>query len=98
MGFREIILVETNYDFNHNEPLYLFDFNYTGQDILVKDERKNNLLIEENFNSSINCDLQKLRVYDVALSSNEILHNAKIESGKNPFLSVMKNGGRIIYR
>jgi hypothetical protein len=93
------ILIETDRDFNINQPLFIFDFKYTGQDILVKDNRKSNLLIEQNFNSSINCDLQKLRIYERALSANEILHNMKMELNKKPYLQWNVNrGGRIIYK
>jgi len=93
------ILVETDTDFNIGNSLYVFDMKYTGQDILVKDVRKDNMLIEQNFNSSIECDLQKLRIYTKALNGNEITHNAKIEIVKNPYLQWnVKKGGRIIYR
>jgi len=93
------ILIETDHDFNINQPLFIFDFKYTGQDILTKDERKNNLLIEQNFDSSIICDLQKLRIYERALSANEILHNVKFEiENKSDFIANVKKGGRLIYK
>jgi len=93
------VLIETSNEFNLNEPLFLSDFTYTGADILSQDKRKENLLIEQNFDSSINCKLQKLRIYDRGLTSQEILHNSIIESNKNPNLNLNINkGGRIIYK
>lgn len=91
--------IETDYEPNIDKSLYLNNFNYTGADILSQDHRKNNLMVEQNFDSSINTKLQKLRIYDRGLSSQEILHNALIEMNKNPNLNLKINkGGRIIYR
>mgnify|MGYP005836985221 CR=1 FL=1 len=93
------LLIETDYAFNINEPLFVTNFTYTGADVLVQDERKDNLLIEQNFNSSFIGGIQKLRIYDNALTSPEILHNAVMESKKNPELNILvSKGGRIIYR
>ena len=53
------------------------------------------LIIENNFNNSFIGGIQKLRLYDNCLKSNEILHNAIIESKNNDNIIVDK-GGRII--
>jgi hypothetical protein len=91
------LLIETNNIFNLNQPLFIKDFTYKGADILVQDERKDNLTIEQNFNSGFIGGIQKLRIYDKALTSPEILHNALMEHNTNPNIVVSK-GGRIIYR
>ena len=93
------LLIETSHEFNLNEPLFIKSFKYSGQDILVQDDRKENLLVEQNFNSYFNGGIQKLRVYDNALTSQEILHNALIESKMNPNMNMLiSKGGRLIYR
>jgi hypothetical protein len=89
------ILFETNYGFNLNKSIFISDFTYSGADILVQDTTKENLMIEENFNNSFIGGIQKLRIYDKALTSPEILHNAKIEKKKNNNINVL-TGGRII--
>jgi hypothetical protein len=91
------LLIESDHDFNSNAPLFFNDFTYRGADILVQDHRKDNLLIQENFDSSFIGGIQKLRVYNNALTSPEILHNALIEAKSKPTMHVTK-GGRIIYR
>jgi len=91
------ILIETDGLFNTGGTLYINNFTYTASDILVQDERKNNLTIEQNFDSGFIGGIQKLRIYDKAFTSPEVLHNALIESKKNPSIVVNK-GGRIIYR
>lgn len=93
------LLIESDHDFNSNAPLFFGNFTYKGADILVQDHRKDNLLIQENFDSSFIGGIQKLRVYNNALTSPEVLHNALIESNLNPNLNlVVDKGGRIIYR
>jgi hypothetical protein len=91
------LLIESSDTLNVNGSLFLKDFTYTASDILVEDVRKNNLLIEQNYNSPFIGGIQKLRLYDTALTSADILHNAIIESKTNPNILVSK-GGRIIYR
>lgn len=91
------ILVETSDEFNVDRPFYVKNFTYTGADILSQDQRKDSLLIQQNFNSSFNGGIQKLRIYDRGLSSQEILHNALIEMNENPDLNlIISRGGRII--
>lgn len=70
------------------------DYNKTD---IIQDNNKQNLLIEQYFNSSYIGSIQKLRVYDNALNGSEILHNAIFESGLNGDIIVSK-GGRLIYR
>ncbi|MFA5207257.1 MAG: hypothetical protein WC428_01005 [Candidatus Paceibacterota bacterium] len=91
------ILLESSETFNQNKPLFFNNFTYRGADILIQDTRKNDLLIQQNFDSSFIGGIQKLRVYNNALTSPEVLHNALIEANLNPNLLVSK-GGRIIYR
>jgi len=81
--------------FKQINDFYIKDITYTGSDILVHDEKKLNLIIENNFNNSFIGGIQKLRLYDNCLKSNEILHNAIIESKNNDNIIVDK-GGRII--
>jgi hypothetical protein len=91
------LLIETSNAFNQNIPLFINNFKYKGADILVQDDRKNDLLIQENFDSSFIGGIQKLRVYTQSLTSQEILHNAIIESRLNPGLLIKADrGGRII--
>jgi hypothetical protein len=92
------LLLKTAREFNLNTPLYIGNFTYKGADILAQDPRKDNLLIEQNFNESFIGGIQKLRVYNQGLTPAEILHNALIESKANPALNMKVNkGGRIIY-
>jgi len=91
------VLIESNAEPNLDNPLFIQKFNYVGSDILKQDERKRNLFIERNFNSSYIGGIQKLRLYNRSLSNQEILHNAVIESQELPTILVNK-GGRIIYR
>jgi len=91
------LLIETDGVLNTGGTLYINDFTYTAADILVQDERKDNLTIEQNFDDGFFGGIQKLRIYDRAFTSPEILHNALMERGKNPNILVSK-GGRIIYR
>lgn len=93
------ILLETSNSFNFDTPLYINDFTYTAADILVQDERKDGLTIEQNFNSGFIGGIQKLRIYDRGFTSSEILHNAFWEAKNHPELNiVVSKGGRIIYR
>jgi hypothetical protein len=92
------LLIESDNAPNSNKPLFINDFTYTAADILVQDHRKDNLLIQENFDSSFIGGIQKLRVYNNALTSPEVLHNALIEAKSNPNLNLpVSKGGRIIY-
>jgi len=71
----------------------------SGNTNLIQDSRKQSLEIETNFNNSFLGDIQKLRIYDRALNSQEILHNAIIEANNTSgYLININRGGRIIYR
>jgi hypothetical protein len=93
------LLIETDDELISGGTIYVKDFEYVASDILVRDESKSGLLIEQNFDSNFIGGIQKLRLYDKALNSSEILHNAIIESRNdlNKNIKVSK-GGRIIYR
>jgi len=92
------LLLESTDTFNLNTPLYINNFTYRGADILVQDPRKNDLLIQQNFDSSFIGGIQKLRVYNQGLNPAEILHNALMEAKFNPSLNLkVSKGGRIIY-
>jgi hypothetical protein len=91
------ILIETDSQLLSGGTLFIKDFTYTASDILVKDDRKNNQLIEQNFNSTFIGGIQKLRIYDRALNASEILNNTIFEAKTKPNIVVSK-GGRIIYR
>ena len=91
------VLIKTGTAFNTGGTLYIKDFTYTAADILTQDESKNNLTIQQNFDSSFIGGIQKLRIYDKAFTSSEILNNAYWESKAYPNMIVSK-GGRIIYR
>jgi hypothetical protein len=93
------LLLESPEPFNEHIPLFINNFTYKGSDILVQDPRKNDLLIQQNFDSSFIGGIQKLRVYNNGLTSQEILHNALMEAKSNPYLLMkVSKGGRIIYR
>ena len=100
VGRKEVyvgIKIESSLPFRENGHMFVMDLNYTGADILVQDETKQNLFIEQNFNSSFIGGIQKLRIYDNALTSSEILHNAIIESNNNSLFQVNR-GGRLIFK
>ena len=66
---------------------------------VIQDPSKSNLFIEKYFDSSFSGNIQKLRVYDNALTSSEILHNAIIEAKSNVNYEILiTTGGRIINR
>ena len=90
-------IIKSNSYLNANKHIYIKEFKYTAADILVKDINKENLIIEKNFNSNFIGGIQKLRIYDRALESNEILNNAYYESISNINYNILINrGGRII--
>lgn len=91
------ILIETTGGFNVDGIVFINNYTYTAADILVQDDRKDNLMIEQNFNLPLIAGIQKLRIYDNALTSAEILHNTVFESETKPTILVTK-GGRTIYR
>ncbi len=93
------ILIESSAELNLDNPLFVTNFTYTAADILVQDERKDNLTIEQNFDSGFIGGIQKLRIYDRAFTSPEVLYNIFIEAKNHPELNlIISKGGRIIYR
>jgi hypothetical protein len=93
------LLIETSGELISGGTIFVKDFTYAAADILVQDERKSGLTIEQNFDSSFIGGIQKLRIYDRAFTSPEILHNALMEAKNDPMKNLMiSKGGRIIYR
>jgi len=101
-GFQPIkvrILLQSTAPLEDNFVLYVKNFNYIATDKLSQDENKDNLLIEQNFDSSFIGGIQKLRIYDYGFNSQQILHNAKIEIDNTPeYGFTVSRGGRLIYR
>lgn len=91
------VVVDSDVALHSNFSFYIADFKYVGQDILKKDLTKSGLSIETNFSKSFIGGIQKLRIYDVAFNSQEVLHNAIIESGNAGYDLRISRGGRIIY-
>lgn len=83
------ITIDSESNFN-NKQLFLNDFKYSAQDILVKDESKNMLCVENNFDESFNGGIQKLRIYNTPLTSQDILNH--------PDNLYINKGGRLIYK
>ncbi|GAG91410.1 unnamed protein product, partial [marine sediment metagenome] len=93
------VLLNSTASLNNNFVFFMDDWNYVGSDALSKDSTKDNLLIEQNFDKSFNGGIQKLRLYDMAFNSQQILHNAIIEGNSNSAYNlIIQRGGRIIYR
>lgn len=93
------LLLESTEPINEEGRLFIDEFKYTGSDVLNQDSTKDNLLIQQNFDSSYKGGIQKLRVYDIAFNSQQVLHNARIESINNPNYGVrIRRGGRLIIR
>ena len=90
------LLINSNLILNDNFFLFVDNWNYKGSDILSQDERKQDLLIQQNFDSSFIGGIQKLRIYDIAFNNNMVLHNAIIESNVSGYGIVINKGGRII--
>ena len=92
------ILIESSAELLTSGTMFIKDFTYTAADILVSGVTKTDI-IEQNFDSSFIGGIQKLRVYDRAFTSPEILHNALIEVESDPNKNILiSKGGRIIYR
>jgi hypothetical protein len=90
------ITVESELPLVSGFTFYIDDFKYIGQDILRQDPVKDNKMIEKNFSVPFRGGIQKLRIYDKALNSQEILHNAIIESENLGYALRITKGGRII--
>jgi hypothetical protein len=93
------LLINSNVNLKNDFTFFINDWKYSGSDALNKDIRKDDLLIQQNFDKSFNGGIQKLRIYDVAFNSQQILHNAIVESqGNSAYNLIIQRGGRIIYR
>jgi hypothetical protein len=75
-------------------------WHYSGTtgNTLAQDNLKTNLKIEKHFSIPFKGGIQKLRIYDAALNSQEVLHNALIESENLGYALRITKGGRIIYQ
>lgn len=91
------LYVKSDMVLNSGFEFYFDKFKYVGSDKLVKDLRKDGLLIEDTFDKSFIGGVQKLRIYDNALSPQEILHNALIEAKNKAYGLLVSKGGRLIY-
>jgi len=88
------IKIKTDYGFDNKKPLFIKDFKYKGADILVQDKEKQNRIFETSFDEPFIGGLQKLRIYNKALNSRLIIHNATKEN----INSTITKGGRLIYK
>ncbi len=71
-------------------------YHFSGNTI-TKDSTKDNLTIEKYFNSSFIGNIQKLRIYDNALTSTEMLNNSMCEASSNlNYQIAVSSGGRLI--
>jgi len=91
------LFVRSDFPLNPGFAYYFDKFKYVGSDKLVKDKTKDGLLIEEIYDKSFVGGIQKLRIYDNALTPQEILHNALIEAKNKAYHLLISKGGRIIY-
>jgi len=93
------LLITSDRPLEDNFILFLNDFTYVASNILDQDENKDNLTIENNFDSSFIGSIQKLRVYTIPFTSQMALHNAIKELNSNPeYGKTITGGGRIINR
>jgi len=92
------INIESDATLTDEFKLYVDDLSLTGSDKLVKDVRKDNQFIENNFNDSFIGGIMKLRIYDSGFTSEQVLHNAYTEAKNNIPLNIkVSKGGRLIY-
>jgi len=82
---------------SNDGKLDIIKFTYSSSDILVEDDSKKGLLLENNFNKPFIGGIQKLRIYDRCLQIDEISQNIFVESRLNKSFKSIK-GGRLIYR
>jgi len=93
------LLLQSTAPLVDNFVLYVNNFTFVVAEDLSQDVNKQDLLIEQNFDSSFIGGIQKLRIYDYAFNSQQVLHNAKIELENNPTYNyIVSTGGRLIYR
>jgi hypothetical protein len=88
--------VQSDMPLNEGFKFYFDKFTFVGSDKLIQNEIHLNKQIEKIYSKSFSGGIQKLRVYDNALSIQEILHNALIESKNKQYNLIVSKGGRII--
>jgi uncharacterized membrane protein len=89
--------VQSDMPLNEGFKFYFDKFTFVGSDKLSQDQTKLGQTIEQTYSKSFVGGIQKLRIYDNALSPQEILHNALIEA-RNPAYNInVSKGGRLIY-
>jgi len=72
-------------------------FNHLNRNEIIQDETKDNLFVEKYFNSTYIGNIQKLRIYDIALQQSQILNNVMFESTNTLGYGItVSKGGRII--
>lgn len=90
--------VKSNLPLNGGFQFYFDKFKIIGSDKLIQDNRKQNERVQKTFDKSFIGGIQKLRIYDNALTVQEIMHNALIESKNNLAYNLnISKGGRLIY-
>ncbi|MFW6219803.1 MAG: hypothetical protein ACOC33_03105 [bacterium] len=89
------LLIHSDQMLVNNFVLYLDELKYSGRFGLTQDTRKQNLKIQRNFDGSFKGGIQKLRIYNKALSIFDIRHNWQIEVSN--YNKIPLEGGRIIY-
>jgi len=89
--------IHSDLSLSNNFVAFFDKFEYVGSDKLVQNPANLGQLIEDIYSQSFVGGIQKLRIYDNALTPQEILHNALIEA-KNPAYGLLvSKGGRLIY-
>jgi hypothetical protein len=81
----------------NNFVAYFDKLEFIGSDKLVQNPANSNQMIENIYSKSFIGGIQKLRIYDNALSPQEILHNALIEARNPAYNLIVSKGGRLIY-
>lgn len=92
------LYMKSDYPLRPDFKVYFDRFIYRGADVLSKDVTKDDQLIEVLYDKSFIGGIQKLRIYDVAFTSQQVLHNAMIEARNTAYGFEITKGGRIIYR
>lgn len=95
-NFKAGIFFKSDVALDNQFLLYINSFKYSGSDSLSLDISKNNQLIESTYSTPFIGGIQKLRIYDKALNTSEILHNAKIEAKNTSYKFNIITGGRLI--
>lgn len=89
--------VKSDMALNEEFKFYFDKFNFIGSDKLSQNKENLGQKIEKTYSKSFVGGIQKLRIYDNALTPQEILHNALIESKNKAYNLIVSKGGRLIY-